>query len=565
MSDITPEFDTVAPEFDQEAEAGIQDPPRSFLGTLMKLGPGLVIAGSIVGSGELIATTKTGAQAGIALLWLVIIGCVIKVFVQVELGRYSITHGQTTLNALNQLPGRLGPINYILWFFLVMMLANTVQQGGIVGGVGQSLAIAIPITGDYREAVALPSEKELAWFVKWDDDLSGPRELWQALSTERQERVSLRHTRIREQLDLLGERGSLALEKVRRGETLVDPWTTDDRVWATLVTLLTAALLYNGSYGIIQNLSTVMVVAFTFITLGNVIALQMTDGWSLSAAEFAKGFSFTLPAGEAGWAGITTALAAFGIIGVGATELITYPYWCIEKGYARFAGKRSGEESWAIRARGWMRVMHWDAFLSLLIYTTATVAFFLMGVSVLYREGRDPDDMRMVSTLAAAYVPIFGEYAKWLFLLGAVAVLYSTFLVASAGHARMFVDFLKICGLLDRNNQKVHDRSLSFFCVALPVISLGLFVGGINPVSAVLLAGITQAVMLPMLGFAALYFRWKATDARLKPGRLWDLALVLSFLALFVTACWGVWTNGIKAKNALEQMRSSAAAAPAQQ
>jgi Mn2+/Fe2+ NRAMP family transporter len=557
MSDFDPEFDTVAPEFDQEAGIGIQDPPRSFFGTLMKLGPGLVIAGSIVGSGELIATTKTGAQAGIALLWLVIIGCVIKVFVQVELGRYSITHGQTTLNALNQLPGRLGPINYILWFFLVMMLANTVQQGGIVGGVGQSLAIAVPMTGDYRDAVALPSEKELTWFLKWDDDLSGPRELWQALSAERQERVKLGHSRIREQLDLLGERGSLALEKVRRGEPLTDPWTLDDRIWATLVTLLTAGLLYNGSYGIIQNLSTVMVVAFTFITVGNVVALQMKEDWSISAAEFAKGFSFTLPAGEAGWAGITTALAAFGIIGVGATELITYPYWCIEKGYARFAGKRSSDENWAMRARGWMRVMHWDAFLSLVIYTTATVAFFLMGVSVLYREGRDPEDMRMVSTLAAAYVPIFGEYAKWLFLVGAVAVLYSTFLVASAGHARMFVDFLKICGLLDRNDQKVHDRSLSFFCVALPLISLGLFVAGVNPVSAVLLAGITQAVMLPMLGFAALYFRWKATDERLKPGKLWDLALILSFLALFVTACWGLWNNGIKAKNELNQWRAA--------
>jgi hypothetical protein len=89
------------------------------------------------------------------------------------------------------------------------------------------------------------------------------------------------------------------------------------------------------------------------------------------------------------------------------------------------------------------------------------------------------------------------------------------------------------------------------------LISLGLFVAGVNPVSAVLLAGITQAVMLPMLGFAALYFRWKATDERLKPGKLWDLALILSFLALFVTACWGLWNNGIKAKNELNQWRAA--------
>ena len=53
--------------------------------------PGLVIAGSIVGSGELIATTATGAEAGFWLLWLIIVGCVIKVFVQVEFNQQTYT------------------------------------------------------------------------------------------------------------------------------------------------------------------------------------------------------------------------------------------------------------------------------------------------------------------------------------------------------------------------------------------------------------------------------------------------------------------------------------------
>ena len=62
----------------------IEEPPTSLFGILRRLGPGLIVAGSIVGSGELIATTKTGAEAGFWLLWLIIIGCVIKVFTQVE-------------------------------------------------------------------------------------------------------------------------------------------------------------------------------------------------------------------------------------------------------------------------------------------------------------------------------------------------------------------------------------------------------------------------------------------------------------------------------------------------
>lgn len=543
MSDQTsqsPEFDTVPPEFDQEPDQGFQDPPRTFWKTLGQLGPGLVIAGSIVGSGELIATTKAGAQAGIALLWLIVLGCLIKVFVQIELGRYSITHGQTTLNALNTVPGRIGPVNWILWFWLAMMLTGLAQLGGIVGGVGQSMAIAFPITGDYREIVTVPSQKELEWFLEWDADLTGNREKWLQLSEEQQQRKEVGHRRIQQQLSLLPDQGEAALDVVRGGGKLKDPWTWDDRFWALGAALITIALLFNGRYGIIQSISTALVVGFTFITIGNALALQSTEQWRLSSEDLLKGFSFRLPEGEDKWVSIKTALATFGIIGVGATELITYPYWCIEKGYARHTGKRTDDPAWGQRARGWMRVMQYDVFLSMVIYTIATMAFYIVGVTVLYREGRDPEGMRMVSTLAAAYVPVFGEYAKWLFLTGAIAVLYSTFLVATAGHSRMYTDALKIFGFIDRNDQQVHNRTLKTFCVILPVICVSSHWTGIDPVKAILLAGMMQATMLPMIGFAALYFRWTATDPRLIPTRRWDTMLVLSFIGLLITGVWGV-------------------------
>ena len=77
--------------------SSIQEPPTRFAKILTKIGPGLIIAGSIVGSGELIATTSTGAKAGFTLLWLIIVGCLIKVFVQVELGRFTLTNGITSI------------------------------------------------------------------------------------------------------------------------------------------------------------------------------------------------------------------------------------------------------------------------------------------------------------------------------------------------------------------------------------------------------------------------------------------------------------------------------------
>lgn len=546
IEDPNEPLDTVPPEFDQEISEGIESPPRTLWGTLLKLGPGLVVAASIVGSGELIATTKTGAQAGIALLWLIVIGCLIKVFVQIELGRYSIIHGETTLSALNRVPGKIGRANWIVWFWFFMMMAGILQLGGIVGGVGQSMAIAMPITGDYNDAIALPDTGEIQFYNKWTDDFENDRIEFQQLTKEQQARITAGYERIGETLRALGERGREAISTVRAGGKVSDPWTMDDRIWAALVGVFTAIVLYNGRYGVIQSISTVLVVSFTLITVGNVISLQMTDAWSISAADFVKGFSFQLSDTGDKWGALATALATFGIIGVGATELITYPYWCIEKGYARYTGKKTDDEAWVKRARGWMRVMHYDAFLSMVIYTLATMAFFMMGVAVLYREGRDPDGMRMVSTLSSAYVPMFGEYAKWMFLCGAIAVLYSTFLVANGGHARMYTDGMKIFGFIPRNDQKAHDRTLSTFCVILPLTCVALHWTGINPATAVLISGMMQATMLPMIGFGALYFRYTATDPRLAPSKLWDAMLLISFLGLLVAGVWGVYLQVAK-------------------
>ena len=54
----------------------------------------MVLAASIVGSGELIATTTLGAQVGYTALWIILLSCLIKPVVQAELGRYTIASGR---------------------------------------------------------------------------------------------------------------------------------------------------------------------------------------------------------------------------------------------------------------------------------------------------------------------------------------------------------------------------------------------------------------------------------------------------------------------------------------
>ena len=119
-------------------------PPQRMIDTVRRIGPGIVLAGSIVGSGELIATTTLGAQVGYTALWLIVLSCLVKPVVQAEMGRYTIATGETGLEAFDHVPGpRLGA-SWVVWSFAAMVLMTMVQIGGIFGGVAQVMAILVP-------------------------------------------------------------------------------------------------------------------------------------------------------------------------------------------------------------------------------------------------------------------------------------------------------------------------------------------------------------------------------------------------------------------------------------
>src|SRR5438046_9125488 len=114
-------------------DEAIQDPPKSLLAALAKIGPGIVLAGSIVGSGELILTTSLGADWGFVFLWLILFSCIIKVFVQIELGRYAISSGQPTLTALDSLLGPRVGDNWLEWWWMLWLVVAGFLIGAWVG------------------------------------------------------------------------------------------------------------------------------------------------------------------------------------------------------------------------------------------------------------------------------------------------------------------------------------------------------------------------------------------------------------------------------------------------
>ncbi|MEI8021726.1 MAG: Nramp family divalent metal transporter [Schlesneria sp.] len=271
----------------------VQEPPISLWTALRKIGPGIILAGTIVGSGELLLTTALGAKTGFVFLWLILFSCVIKVFVQTELGRYAISSGKPTLGALNELGGpRLGA-NWICWWWFVMMCTTIFQLGAMTGTVGQSLNLAFPNFSPAVSNVFVNTVPQLA--------------------------------------EILKER--------------------PDYPWAVLTCLTAILLLWSGSYRRIESVTTVLVVGLTLVTVTAALALPATH-FPIPWNEVAKGLTFSLPAGE-----FAVAFGVFGITGVGASELFYYPYWCLEKGYARNVGGMDDSPEWVNRARGWIRGM----------------------------------------------------------------------------------------------------------------------------------------------------------------------------------------------------------------
>src|SRR5687767_1850647 len=126
------------------SSTGIEPPPLTLGRAVRRIGPGMVLAASIVGSGELIATTTLGAQVGFAALWIILVSCAIKPVVQGELGRYTIATGHTGLEGLNRVPGPRLRVGWLVWVWAVMVLLTMVQVGGMYGGVAQVLHLLVP-------------------------------------------------------------------------------------------------------------------------------------------------------------------------------------------------------------------------------------------------------------------------------------------------------------------------------------------------------------------------------------------------------------------------------------
>lgn len=427
------------------------------------LGPGMIMSAAVIGSGELITTTTMGARVGFALLWLIVLSTLVKVWVQMELATYTILNGIPAMQAYARVPFRVGKASWINVLWIIMDFAKMFQRGGIIGGAVTAFSIMLPIVGE-----------------------------------------PLGHA------------------------SLV--------IWTVIMLAITIGLNVLNKYKLLENVSFWMVVVFTLTTIGLAAALPATRfafGWS----DIASGFTFNIPAGAVG-----IAFAVFGLTGVGADEMTTYTYWCMEKGYARWAGPDDGSEERAQRAVGWIKVMRLDIMVSWVICTLCTLSFYIMGAAVLHPQGLNPSGNDVILTLSHMYSDVMGPAGYYIFLIGAIGVLWSTFIASTASVPRLWANNLATFGVFDWHNVRLRNRLIRIFTIVMPCIWAATYLGVKSPVFMVMIGGIGGAVFLAAVVVATWYLRLTGVPKRFRANIFLNSMFILSTIAITALSVYSLLT-----------------------
>ncbi|MEV0322784.1 Nramp family divalent metal transporter [Streptomyces sp. NPDC050658] len=125
---------------------GSTDRPRNS--NWKYIGPGIVVAATGVGAGDLVATLIAGSNFGYTLLWAAVIGCVVKISLAEAAGRWHLSTGRTLFDGWASI-GR-----WTTWFFVVYVVI-----WGYVYGAAAMSSSGLPLQALF------PDVMELKWWA----------------------------------------------------------------------------------------------------------------------------------------------------------------------------------------------------------------------------------------------------------------------------------------------------------------------------------------------------------------------------------------------------------------
>lgn len=113
---------------------------KQILQFFKNTGPGIVVAATGIGAGDIIASALAGTQYGLNIAWTVVLGALIKFFITEGIGRWQLATGTTVIQGCIQHFGKTFQIIFVVyltfWTFMV--------SAALMSSVGLTMHIIAP-------------------------------------------------------------------------------------------------------------------------------------------------------------------------------------------------------------------------------------------------------------------------------------------------------------------------------------------------------------------------------------------------------------------------------------
>jgi len=116
----------------------------SIVGILAIIGPGILVAATGVGAGDLATAAFTGNNLGMAVLWAVLVGAFLKFTINEGLARWQLATNETLLEGAIRRIGR--PVTYI--FFPYLLLWSFFVGAALMSACGVAMHAILPVFAD---------------------------------------------------------------------------------------------------------------------------------------------------------------------------------------------------------------------------------------------------------------------------------------------------------------------------------------------------------------------------------------------------------------------------------
>jgi Mn2+/Fe2+ NRAMP family transporter len=179
-----------------------------------------------------------------------------------------------------------------------------------------------------------------------------------------------------------------------------------------------------------------------------------------------------------------------------------------------------------------------DNTVGILIGTLIVLAFLILGAELLGPEGLVPEEQDVAQVLGRLLGDVWGNFGYWFMVVGVLIGFWNTTMTNQDGWARLFADGLAIYTRKTGWGERWKDEDFLKKVVLVVLLTLApaaLFIFRGRPVGLLQLAGVIEAIQIPILAGLVLYLNRRILPKELRPSGLsfWLTIIAALFFAAF--------------------------------